>query len=597
MKRLGRVLLSILLIVPMLVGMAFLSPNLALEATQTAQNGGGGANSLNSGISGENDTDESDNAEREEVYITPTYKTYEDYFTDLNITKETITSKDYTGSGSIDNPFVVHSTKGWLYLTNYDISGISLVYRYVELASDIVLNEETFDKDGKVCGGDGVVYNWTDDYYSYMMRFDGKGHSIKGFCGIEFDTTITADFTRNLFSYESVNYLKNLNMKNVYIDGGNCSAVTAFSYSCNSVSNCSVDGFVKSRNEYNTASMFVSVVEAENCVNYADIYSTGGQVAGVFVKLSGTSSNIRRIINCDNYGNIYKYNDSYNGRVAGVSFLWYYVYAEGCDNYGKIYSEAGQVGGVVSWVSGTHLKNCSNYGEIDVNSKAQSGGVVGFVHWAYPTLVLDGCQNFGKLNGRYWEFGELIGYIRCLDENVTPVINVTLKNCYVKSVSGLRLIATSRVKVLNIENCKIDYVGNINNVTTVAFYYNPHRNSSINISNCEMNVYDKTISYIRICSDIYTESDVKIKNILINGSESVDFLPYGTVGEEYFDFLNGIVVCRGERSIYYGNDFSGFFVDFKTGKISLKRLGAKGFYQGKVTEEVLQNKGFSKRSL
>ena len=42
MKRLGRVLLSILLIVPMLVGMAFLSPNLALNAPQTAQNGGGG---------------------------------------------------------------------------------------------------------------------------------------------------------------------------------------------------------------------------------------------------------------------------------------------------------------------------------------------------------------------------------------------------------------------------------------------------------------------------------------------------------------------------------------------------------------------------
>ena len=42
MKRLGNVLLSILLLLPMLVGMAFLSPNLALEAPQTAQNGGGG---------------------------------------------------------------------------------------------------------------------------------------------------------------------------------------------------------------------------------------------------------------------------------------------------------------------------------------------------------------------------------------------------------------------------------------------------------------------------------------------------------------------------------------------------------------------------
>ena len=39
MKRLGRVLLSILLIVPMLVGMAFLSPSVV----PTTPNGGGGA--------------------------------------------------------------------------------------------------------------------------------------------------------------------------------------------------------------------------------------------------------------------------------------------------------------------------------------------------------------------------------------------------------------------------------------------------------------------------------------------------------------------------------------------------------------------------
>lgn len=38
----------------------------------------------------------------------------------------------------------------------------------------------------------------------------------------------------------------------------------------------------------------------------------------------------------------------------------------------------------------------------------------------------------------------------------------------------------------------------------------------------------------------------------------------------------------------------GFFTNFKTGEIGLKSLSGKGFYQAKVTEEMLRNKGFEK---
>ena len=48
-------------------------------------------------------------------------------------------------------------------------------------------------------------------------------------------------------------------------------------------------------------------------------------------------------------------------------------------------------------------------------------------------------------------------------------------------------------------------------------------------------------------------------------------------------------------SLYYGSDFSAFYVSWKTGKIGLKVLDGKGFYQGKVTEEVLDNKGYTKK--
>ena len=42
MKRFVRILGIIVLMLPMVFGAMFLSPNLALNATQTAQNGGGG---------------------------------------------------------------------------------------------------------------------------------------------------------------------------------------------------------------------------------------------------------------------------------------------------------------------------------------------------------------------------------------------------------------------------------------------------------------------------------------------------------------------------------------------------------------------------
>ena len=59
--------------------------------------------------------------------------------------------------------------------------------------------------------------------------------------------------------------------------------------------------------------------------------------------------------------------------------------------------------------------------------------------------------------------------------------------------------------------------------------------------------------------------------------------------------LVGIVKNNPSRNFYYGSDFSGFYCDFKTGKIGLKALSGKGFYQGKVTKESLIEKGFVER--
>ena len=61
--------------------------------------------------------------------------------------------------------------------------------------------------------------------------------------------------------------------------------------------------------------------------------------------------------------------------------------------------------------------------------------------------------------------------------------------------------------------------------------------------------------------------------------------------------VDGCVVCFSDKSYYYGSDFSGFYVDYKTGRLGLKALSGKGFYQGKVTEEYLISKGYRKKAI
>ena len=60
---------------------------------------------------------------------------------------------------------------------------------------------------------------------------------------------------------------------------------------------------------------------------------------------------------------------------------------------------------------------------------------------------------------------------------------------------------------------------------------------------------------------------------------------------------DGIVVKSKNLLAFYGSDFSGFFVDYKTGKIGLNALSGKGFYQGKVTEKYLIDNGYVKKAV
>ena len=292
MKRFKHILFLIVVALPMFVGMCFLTPN-SVPATL---NGGRGGNSLNSPKTG-NDSGINASENGEEYVVT--YKTYDDYFLDLNIKAETITEHDYTGVGSASDPLVVHSMKGFLFLTNYALSGISVANKYIELDCDIVLNEETFDKDGNPSGGDGYVYEWKPVTNFSNVFFDGNNHTIFGLFFDDMSTTKAALFN------SSLKVAQNLRIENVYLkakanvatlttNGNKLTINNVYTKNGTIKGNHTLAGIATIANHVENSSNGVDIIQIETDTHYG-----WGHFAGIVHTSSGVNC-----INCDNYGNI-----------------------------------------------------------------------------------------------------------------------------------------------------------------------------------------------------------------------------------------------------------------------------------------------------
>ena len=178
-KRLAKILFLMIFVASSVVGSSFVSPNY-MQSQPTTTNGGQGGNSLDCSEKPK-DADNNDDDTENLTTLETTYKSYSDYFVDFDISKATITEKDYTGQGTKSDPFVIRSTRGFLYLTNRTESGIFLGGKYLELGCDVVLNNEVFDKDGNIVEGDGVVYSFeTFLIGDSVASIDGNNHSIVG---------------------------------------------------------------------------------------------------------------------------------------------------------------------------------------------------------------------------------------------------------------------------------------------------------------------------------------------------------------------------------------------------------------------------------
>jgi len=342
-----------------------------------------------------------------------TYKTYEDYFIDnFNLPAETytrdettnvvtidytkitrnttngqtelsyngnvfdvVTSDDLSGSGSQTDPYIIKNGKGFRYLLNESLSKLSIQKKYILLENDIYLNDETFDLKGKPFGGDGIIYNYkcTKNFgqYSYI---NGNDFSIQGFYAVE-DEDLVAEtsFNRCLFGKSRISEMKNINLKNFYVNGNNYESTRAFCSYIDIAENIIIhEGTIEAEAGYVSGICGGLMVSAKNCVNHANIYTESNEASGLFREIYDNVI----IEKCHNYGTI-KSSSTGTSRCGGLVRNAGKNYTiKHCNNYGKIIAGGKQNGGLLAWARHGVIINSNNYGNIESLS---AGGFVGYL--------------------------------------------------------------------------------------------------------------------------------------------------------------------------------------------------------------------------
>jgi len=533
------------------------------------ERGGGGGNSLISDNSQKEDVLNEEN----QTWENPIYKTYEEYFTCFDISKETISTNDFTGTGTERDPFIIYSTRGFLYLSNSTLSGVSLTYKFIELECDIILNDEVFDENGKPLNGDGEIFEWKPIKANYI-NINGHGHSITGLfikgdkfshtalfgssIGCIFENLVCEDFYLETQTQAFVFTFASdiLSAQNVVVRKGTIRGTTifggGFSYSGknfeNCISNIKIYGKVLSGFIYSCD----NGGSFKNCINYCDLKSDLKDGSSVGFVRNASKMNFS---NCTNYGD-----------MTAIDFSSGFVYAvsegkiEYCKNYGKI-SGRTYVSAIMSRLSKSfcEMSHCENYGDLYASTNV-CGQMVGSCDNS-SKLSISNCKVFSKSG-----FG-LVGTVN-LGENQVFANDVYAE---VSSVGYGVLIGNIYVKSdVIFKNIQLEIFNKGEKVSLFGHDFDDIQ-ENIHLQNLEINVYDNDLSNFSFFSNKKTNSTiVECKSMLVTSEK---------------------------EKIYYGNDVSGFFVNFRTGEIGIMALEGKGFLYGKVTEEDLINKGYTKKAI
>lgn len=302
-------------------------------------------------------------------------------------------------------------------------------------AEDIAITEETtiylmndldlgarFDENGKLTLG--VEWVPVGKKKTLLGTFEGNNHYIKGvyvnsdtkFCGI----------------FGNTNTIKNLTVKNSYIEGSNCTGGIAGAVRGGTVEHChnmNTTVVLKEGNMSVAGIVGQSSVSIENCTNTGTIYAYGRasndltQAGGIVGYGIGSS-----ISNCINKGNVISGEEAglYVGGICGSTGADYVVTISDCKNEGKV-SGVAVTGGIIGLLSTKGIvERCSNVGDIFAIQQS-AAGIAGQMNQknGQSNSIVRLCYNSGNISGGP-ELGGIVAFFCGQSQQGT------VENCYSK---------------------------------------------------------------------------------------------------------------------------------------------------------------------
>jgi len=559
---------------------------LSTKIAKGQKKGGGGANSLI-------EENKNKNPSQNQVWENPTYKTYQEYLDDLDISKDSISHEDLTGVGTESNPYVVHNIRGFLYILTPSISGVYLNGQYLNLACDIKFNDETFDENGNPVGGDGIVYSWEPAIVGQGLTFNGCGHLISGLYFNDITRQGISLFTEHMKLKE----IKNLTNENLYIKAK--SKIASFVIQSEIVKNCTARKGTLIAGNAVEGIVYCVYGQAliENCINQCNLYATldfeGAEQENANGIVWACDANIT-IRSCINYGNI-EAPKGYAGGICGGNYK-HEMLVENCKNYGELKGRC-YIGGIVasSLRGKKKIQNCENYGTN--YGSVSAGGIIGYI---VSDVVILNCKVYGNFVTGGQSVGGIVGQVY-LYRGIGSG-NLTIEECEVyinESKSVLKDmfvgILTGEGAKLVIRDCRVD-VENYSKVVFCSYYSEAEY---LGCKNLEINLHSQSNTaknFLLLNSIIFKEySKLEIKNIHIKSNFNlrnrnlVSYFPNRQFGRPLVDGM--LFESSQGQNVIFGNDFSDYFISWKTGKVGLKTFYGKGTFQSTLNKQWFVEKG------
>ena len=305
-----------------------------------------------------------------------------------------------SGTGSEADPYLITNAAELIYLAETVNAGESFAGKFINITSDIYLNDTADYDDWSEHYAPQNIWNGMSDFCGTI---NGCNNTIYGLYMTSSDEEIGfINSTKSLANSASESarlagtaFIKNLNFKDSYVKGkSNVGMIIGKAYSAQ-IENCTVSGAVSGDSNYiggligyfsSGGNRGLSVI---NSKNYADI--SGGSYVGGLIGYSSV-------------GNGMGSSESGNGNEK--------ITVTDCVNYGNVSGTGKYVGGIAGEMSrslncgGLSIYNLGN--ENTVCGTENVGGILGYLYGGYAGATLQESYNCGNVSGKT-SVGGIIG--------------------------------------------------------------------------------------------------------------------------------------------------------------------------------------------